>query len=308
MSKGVIREFGNPPWFIVGCSRGGTTVLQSLITANSDRLSFPETNILYRVCGDLTLRRFGYVLTNGWQKIPVQLSLRVLNRLGITHSFPRRAFERFLSAIGRQDLIGLVPERTFSIARTVDCFRTVLDEISGGKPWVEKTPQHVFCLDILTRYMPDAKFIHIVRDGRENVASLYVAGKEYRDFKDRFGGPRGLDNAVRYWNRALRCTSRFRSKRGHMVIRYEDLILDPERVMEEIAAFLGVTWLGEFDRVDSGSHILPDEEWKQGYGGRVSRQPSRFDQLSSTEQCFIESRILNVDEYVPRTGGAGAFV
>ena len=83
-----------PSVFIVGCSRGGTTLLQSIIAKQSAFVAFPESNILYQPLGDIDYRRYGSLI--GRRAIPRQIMWRIVNRIGFTGYYPRKLFLKFL--------------------------------------------------------------------------------------------------------------------------------------------------------------------------------------------------------------------
>ena len=101
-----------------------------------------------------------------------------------------------------------------------------------GKPrWGDKRPAYLHHLPTLLRLFPDAQIIHIVRDGRDCVASLqsmpwWVTGKV---------------NAVTAWLQAMdlarRAASRLAADQFHEV-RYERLVTEPRAELEAVCRFL----------------------------------------------------------------------
>ncbi len=104
--------------------------------------------------------------------------------------------------------------------------------------WVEKTPGNELHADVLLKHFPEARFIHIVRDPRENLASIK---RLYRsrgwDFAVR-GMTGTLARSFELAERNVACFGRDR----YLVIRYEDLTGNPEAIMRNIAAFLAIEW------------------------------------------------------------------
>lgn len=99
---------------------------------------------------------------------------------------------------------------------------------AGKRCWIEKTPSNVFHIGRFLKMRPKARFILMLRDGRDVVCSLkHRIG--YRSFEDR------LDRWV-YDNMAgLPCWGHSQVK----VVRYEDLIEDAPATLGGICAFLG---------------------------------------------------------------------
>lgn len=97
----------------------------------------------------------------------------------------------------------------------------------GKKYFVEKTPKHALCLKRIFRAVPDAKVLFIVRDGRDNVASL----------RKRFGN---FDLALRRWISDNQPALLWKDNPRVFLIKYEDLVGEPEASVKRICGFLGI--------------------------------------------------------------------
>ena len=104
--------------------------------------------------------------------------------------------------------------------------------------WVEKTPGNELYAEQLCSHFPKAKFIHMIRDPRENFASI-----------KRLYFSRGWKWAPRSMARSLvesyRVANENRHKFGedrYLVVRYEDLVENSTEVMQNIASFLAIPW------------------------------------------------------------------
>ncbi|NQU72233.1 MAG: sulfotransferase, partial [Rhodospirillales bacterium] len=96
----------------------------------------------------------------------------------------------------------------------------------------------------ISEWFPNAKFIHLIRDPRDNYASLKSGWAErYQHQEDSQRallqslidrGGLGLRMAID--NAAVLGPERYK------VVRYEDLVKEPKRHMEELAAFIGVSY------------------------------------------------------------------
>lgn len=99
----------------------------------------------------------------------------------------------------------------------------------GRSQVLEKTPRHIYTLPALKRLIPHARFILVVRNPLDTVASLY----------DRYGN---LDSAINRWlldNEQLLRHSRLPDTR---VVFYEDLTDKPEATFRSLAEFMGLEW------------------------------------------------------------------
>jgi hypothetical protein len=99
--------------------------------------------------------------------------------------------------------------------------------------WGEKSPGHIFYWQQIRQCFPEAKVVHIVRDGRDVAVSLLQARM----------GPKTYDAAARLWKSYLVEMDRVRSTcpaEDFCEIRYEDLLAEPEGTLRQVCARLGV--------------------------------------------------------------------
>jgi hypothetical protein len=100
-----------------------------------------------------------------------------------------------------------------------------------GRRFVEKTPQHVKHLDTIGARFPRARFVHMVRDGRDACCSALKADIPNGDAVDRFG---------RYWRRCIR--ARLHTRHADHV-SYEAFTSEPEATLRGVMAFLGEAYV-----------------------------------------------------------------
>ncbi|MGH2808970.1 MAG: sulfotransferase [Actinomycetota bacterium] len=105
-----------------------------------------------------------------------------------------------------------------------------------GKPgYGDKTPAYVYRVPVLARMFPEARFVHIIRDGRN--ASLSFLRTEFASG--------GIEEAAFAWKvgtrRGRKAGARLGSER-YFEVHYEALVDDPETETRKVAAFLGLTY------------------------------------------------------------------
>jgi hypothetical protein len=269
--------------FVVGCSRSGTTLLQSFLAAHPAVLSFPETAV------------FGRLLWTDTEAGGALNTVHQRTRLAY------RGASKLLDRLGRRELEGLLPIRSRSAEDFARGFIAVLDRLTldrGKAWWVEKTPENIRYVPEIGRLVPGARFVNILRDGRETVASLYGLALEYPDkFWTKF---LDVDLAIEHWNVSLRHTRELIGVPGVMLVRYERLLAETESVLREICAFAGLRF--SRDMLDRRSEVAPAlildfETWKTRVLGAVpASSESRFDQLfDAAQKAHIESRLEPID-------------
>lgn len=278
--------------FLVGCPRSGTTLLQSLLSAHSQIHSLPETHFFQQLFHTDESRRL----------LDPALPLRKLilrglqeRRRGIAVSIGwvsghrgRKAWEGApeLTAGGPADLRGMA---SFHIKAHAIRFGALLDQqclMATKRIWLEKTPDHLFYIAHIQRYFPTARFLHILRDGEEVVASLYQAAKRHapwRPFLD-------IDHCIDRNNRALAESLRWRFHPQHLLVRYETLIADPQKTLARVLHFLGCPYEPEIcNRYAQAADRLvrADEPWKRGNFDALSNRRKFHEVFDSVQQHRI---------------------
>jgi hypothetical protein len=200
-----------PPFFIVASARSGTTFLRLTLNAHPEIAVPPES-------------RFITELYQGSDEVETTTFLRELAGHRRFHAWelPIPEVER---QIGERHLL--------PYAEAISCVYRAYAELHGKTSWGDKTPRYVEHIPFLAKLWPDARFIHLVRDGR-NVALSY----SHVDF-----GPKNVARAAALWGR--RVSAGIRDGRAldggrYIEIRNEDLAADPEGEIKDVCDFLGV--------------------------------------------------------------------
>jgi hypothetical protein len=122
----------------------------------------------------------------------------------------------------------------------------MMDSITGNLPpgviFLEKTPANSLYIEEIMEYIPKAKFIHIIRDGRDVVSSLLAASKTW-GFKP--WGNLNSYTAAKLWVRhldAVKNSKKSVPKGQFFELKYETLLDSPEELLEAISNFLGIEW------------------------------------------------------------------
>jgi hypothetical protein len=165
-----------------------------------------------------------------------------------------------------------VYEGTWSEERAAQLFRSsyrllLLAAGDGGRRFVEKNPENCFIVPFLLRTFPDARFVQIVRDGRD--VALSHAAKPWLSAASAGSGARGRGGQAwgpwpRWWveperreefarasdlTRTAWSWRRFTESACRaladvprdrvLALRYEDVVRRPEEAAADIAGFLG---------------------------------------------------------------------
>ncbi len=229
-----------PPVFILGVPRSGTTLLRTLLDSHSAIACGPETPWL-----------------GGHQPRSVMELWRFLreHEMGYCASY------------------GMSGETATAAARAM--VSTLMDRYAaarGKTRWAEKTPDNVLHAEFLLELFPEARVIHLVRDGLDVAQSTSVVADHRRgisEFLERnlgFGpdAPAAENNpltALLRWSHWNRLIGDFLARREHLKVRYERLVAEPEAVMRAVMGFIGEPFEPGMLEYAKFAHEFPRWEW-----------------------------------------------
>lgn len=223
--------------FVVGFARSGTTLLATLLDRHSQIAATPETHF------------FSQVLPSNVGPDDLQDS--------------EKSVDSFLAAKRTADL-GLAPSDFQAILERGLCtWRDVFSHAlaayagrHGARILVEKTPAHMTKVPRMLAWYPDAKVIHIVRDGRDAVLSLLRAPWTHSN----------LRRHARTWRWCVKRMKRFRRMFPDRIleVRYEMLLAHPENTMRTVCEFIGIPFEASQLEPGDAQRTVPDweSEWK----------------------------------------------
>lgn len=206
----------NVPFFIVGASRSGTTLLR-LIMAGHSRIHIPaETWFVEPLVQQLPLTQ-ALSSAQARQAIDIITSHYRWPDMGI----PADEFVKSAEALAEPklaDIVNLVYRRQL--------------EAAGKSRFGDKTPQYIGIVPELAALYPGAKFIHLIRDGRDVAISFIDADFEGRCYDgERFQWIWTIHKGIAY--------RRSPQASDILEVRYEDLVSNPEPTVRAICKFLG---------------------------------------------------------------------
>jgi Sulfotransferase family len=201
------------PFFIVGAGRSGTTLLR-LILAGHSRLHIPpETWFLRSLVHDFPLSG---ALTQPQVERAIETMVR--DERWPDMDMAEEELRRQAAALPQPTLVDVI-----------DLVYRHLLATSNKQRLGDKTPHYFSIVPELAALYPGAKFIHLVRDGRDVAISWIDAGWQ-RYYETLFEWPAAMAHLHRdraaYPDRMLE-------------IHYEDLVRQPADVAQRICAFLG---------------------------------------------------------------------
>lgn len=221
------------PIFIVGMPRSGTTALRDVLITNP---AFATTTSLTR-------------------KVPVCYPM--LRVLRVFHPTPRPVeagsmWDRFVRSDSDVLTAGdATPQARAYFSRAVE---NVL-RLCNKPRFLSKCPRNGLRIEFLRAIFPDARFIHLLRDGRAVVRSI-LQKRQQSGSPERWWDvkPEGwrrwqklapVEAVAHQWNAVLRATSASGSRlpaSEYIEVRYEDFTAAPVSFIKNLAQFCEVEW------------------------------------------------------------------
>jgi hypothetical protein len=259
--------------FIVGCPRSGTTLMATILDRHSAVAVPPETQFGAFLDKNRDLLKsapadresaFDQLVgrLNGWNRFTdLQLPLENFRaRLVCGEPTVRHAFDSLLMAYLQNE------QKEFCI---------------------EKSPEHLFFAETLSRWYPQARFLHLIRDGRDVSVSL----------RDCPFSRMPLRHGCLHWKRCLAQAKSLERALGErwLNVRMEDLVFDPESVVQTIMRFFGLAFEpGQLAAtVERNVYRSWEQAWKgDTQGGIDPRKVGRFRAAASPQEIRMMEMLL----------------
>ena len=250
-----MNENKQPPVFIIGVARSGTTLL-SLMLDTHPRIAIPnESHFITEI----------YKKPSLWQNLE---SLQ--NRELLVKKILESKYVREWDVQLKQEDINL--DRCTTFANTINEVFSAYARAHQKDIWGDKTPKYLFDIDILNKLFPDARYIHIIRDGRDVALS----------FIRQWFGPNDFVSAMKFWERNVTFIRKMLNMLPDsqvMEIRFEDLVEKPREKLEAITNFLNLPF---YDNMISGYR----KKAAQKVGERIDAHHANLSKPPSAEQSF----------------------
>jgi hypothetical protein len=207
---------------VVGVNRSGTTLLRLMLDAHPQLAIPAETHFVPKL-----IRRWGKLdasETPEGERREVFLELITAHPRWNDLEIDAGELEAHLAAIS--------PLELGDVVRAVH----VVYATQQGKPrWGDKTPRYLLELPRIKRALPEARFIHLIRDGRDVAVSL----------RDVSWGTDDPAEAASVWSSQILAARRKAGRipsGSYLEISYEELVSEPERTLKTIADFAELPW------------------------------------------------------------------
>jgi hypothetical protein len=200
-----------PAPFIVGVNRSGTTLLRLMLDSHPELTIPPETHFVPEM-------------------------IRLARRENTTRKRLLRAATDHprWGDFGLDDDVLLERLQEVKPLNPADAIRVFYDlyaEKEGKPRWGDKTPRYMRAMPRIERALPEARFIHLIRDGRDVALSQAERALD--------GQEPAITEVAERWRRRIE-TARVHAADldDYLEVRYEDLVGDPEGTLRRICAFI----------------------------------------------------------------------
>lgn len=261
------------PVFVVGCPRSGTTVLYHMLLSAGDFAVYrSECNVF-----NLLVPRFRGMRSAADREELMKIWLR------------SKMFR--VSGLDAAEIRAKIFAECHSGG---DFQRIVMGEVArkqGMRRWADSTPEHLLYMEQIKREIPDALFIHIIRDGRDVALSFAKQGWSYPLPWDR---DERLGVAGLYWEWVIRTGRKLGKRLGadYQEVRFEELISNPEKTLSQLGQFIDHDL--DYDRIQRagiGSVSEPNSSFA-GESGQSFNPLGRWkSKMSSEEIAGLEELI-----------------
>jgi len=253
------------PVFIVGCYRSGTTLLRSMLSSHSE-VHIPEET-----------RYIPYVLERIDTYGDLNDDANLVRLISEINSFLKG--QDWPNLPSTESLMAKMSSRT--IQEVIRC--VALHKVEKPvRVWGDNTPLYVNCIFAINNILPSAKFINVVRDGRDVAASA---------IKLHVGGGFNLTALAMEWNErifnGLAAEVRLGNKKV-ITIRYEDLVSNAPMVLKRICNFLDISF--EENMLEFYKNIDNYKLKKQAHHKNLSKPITR-DFISTHTKAFTDDEI-----------------
>ena len=242
------------PVFVVGCPRSGTTLLYNMLLSSGNfAVYLAESNVF-----NLLLPRFGNPNNPSTRQRLVDVWLQ--SKLFRASFLDPNIRARLLADCNSGG----------------DFLRIVMGEMAkaqGVARWADNSPEELLHVRTIKEQIPDALFIHMIRDGRDVALSLNA--RPYRWIRPFSWDTRnGLLVTGIFWEWMVQRGRREcrRLNDDHMEVRFEDLQAQPQATLNKIGEFIQQDL--DYERIQQvgiGSVREPNTSFKGDPGSPVGR-------------------------------------
>lgn len=277
MSSGIPAL--RPPIFVGGTGRSGTTVFARLLGTHPQIFSLRwESQFIVAKHGLID------VVDSGFEEAKVAKFLELLRgrwyRRTLNEGKPNEYVAGLAADVSEANLERIISDFESRVHRGgngPDAARGLVAGLfeapaaaAGAGRWCEKTPRNSLYMDRIAAMFPEARFINVLRDGRDVACSMVERGfwpiGATHDFPSTnpFRGEVTFAKAISYWVEMVRLArevARALPAESYMEVRLEDLVFEQEQTVRRVLEFLDEPLVDSLLRFDMRADAIG--RWKE---------------------------------------------
>jgi len=251
------------PVFIVGSGRSGTTWLQRLLLEHPEITGGQESEFFLHFSSCLR---------------GVQRDDEISRKLGLSVYWAESDLNKVIMNIWQKTFISM------------------LNQKPGAKILSEKTPSHAHHMDVIAKFLPNSKFIHIIRDSRSVVSSMLAAEKGW----GKSWAPGTAKKCAWLWRSSVVAAKKSGNNmpdERYLEVRYEDLLNNTNNELSRIYSYLGVNFNSELlakivDKQSMHKQKLSGGTGFKDYKGNDLKEPNGFFRKGKVDSWKSELNIF----------------
>lgn len=235
-----------PHIFVLGAPRSGTTLMFTIL-ASHPNISSIDCETFFFVPRDI-------------------FNLSSYKRLTDSGDIDINKIKSYLNS--SKDIVAIYDSIAEDIMRREECSR-----------FLEKTPFHILYIDFLLKHFPNAKFVNMIRDGRD----CYRSNKRLADYYHK-----PLEKFSMIWRDSIRARESVGDHPQIIDIRYEDLTSSPEKVVKDLMTFVGEDF---FPYQIDPTHYSQSQIFKHDRGHERLSQPIKPTSIGKWREKLTKDEI-----------------
>lgn len=236
-----------PMPFIVGVPRSGTTLLGVMLGSHPDLVISPKGVSIAHLVAACRV-----------SSTPHATFVQVATSSDTSPSWR----DWHIHKASLQDSVNAI--QPFDLRLALHAMYRLLAQRAEKPRYGDKTIENLAVMDTIQQVLPEAHFIHIVRDGRAQWLS---------ERQTAWGTQLVSSGALRWAQKIRRARHTGRTLKAYLEIRFEDLVTAPKATLEQVAKFIKLPWNDSMlNYSDHAASLLAGRQDSAGLSADYRRQ------------------------------------
>jgi hypothetical protein len=256
-------------FFILGNPRSGTTLIRVMLNSHSKIGVPPE-------CGMI---QWWYNKYKNWAK-----DNSISERDFINDIYSSKKIEDW--NISKKDIAEVFKSNPKSYSHV---FNLLYRNYTGKGIIGDKNNYYIHHLQEINEIYPNTKYIHLVRDGRDIACSYLKINTLDKRLKYLPKVSNSITEIANEWSTTIKKIDAFMEDKNALVVKYEDLLVEPKKILTEVCDFLGQCFetkmLEYFNNINEPKSTL---NWKEKIIEPIDRTNfNKFKNILTKEQIKV---------------------